>query len=124
MGQLLRELGLEESFDKASAPSTSMFFLGVQFDTVACTLSVTPDRLTDLQELLDRWAEKTSTTKKDLQSLLGKLNLMARLLSFLRSVVDEENTVLTVEFQKDIRWWRQILPLYNGVSMMPFCRLG
>ena len=40
LGNLLAELGLVESVDKARAPSTSMDYLGVHFDTVAMTMSV------------------------------------------------------------------------------------
>ena len=51
-GSLLTELGLQESHSKAWPPSTCMTCLGVQVNTVEMTLSVTPERLTELELLL------------------------------------------------------------------------
>ena len=51
-GSLLDVLGLQESLHKACPPSTQMTCLGVLFDTVALTMSVTPDRLNQLQDEL------------------------------------------------------------------------
>lgn len=48
LDQLLLNLGLQSSPDKDSPPSTSMVFLGVLFNTVDMTISVTLDRLSDL----------------------------------------------------------------------------
>lgn len=129
LGQLLQELGLEESPSKASAPSTVMSFLGVQFDTVARTLSVTRERLEEILDLLSHWLGKVTATRKEVQSLLGKLNFVAscvrpgrvfiaRMLQFLRGMQDGVPKVLSQEFRKDVLWWQRFLPLYNGVSMM------
>ena len=49
LGDLLRCLGLSTSPDKDSPPATSMVFLGVLVDTTDMTVSVTPDRLSELQ---------------------------------------------------------------------------
>ena len=51
-GSLLTELGLQESLCKACPLSTCMSCLGVQINTVDMTISVTPERLTELQMLL------------------------------------------------------------------------
>ena len=52
-GSLLQALGLQESSHKACPPSTWVTCLGVLFDTINFTMSVTPDRLLELQtELL------------------------------------------------------------------------
>ena len=52
LGDLLRNLHLEESEQKAEPPSTCMTILGVQFDTVSMTMSVTNERLPQLSTLL------------------------------------------------------------------------
>ena len=49
LGELLAELGLVESTDKASSPSTSMVYLGIQFDTVAMTMSLPPEKLAEVK---------------------------------------------------------------------------
>ena len=52
LGDLLRTLHLEESEHKAEPPSTNMTILGVRFDTVSMTMSVTAERLLELTALL------------------------------------------------------------------------
>ena len=51
-GSLLEDLGLEESPYKACPPATTATCLGVQFDTVQMTMSVTPERLEEIEPLL------------------------------------------------------------------------
>ena len=77
-GHLLAELGLEESLSKACPPATIQTCLGVQFDTVQMTLSVTPTRLTEIETLLVSWSTKESATKSELQSLVGKLSFISK----------------------------------------------
>ena len=73
-GLLLQALGLHESSHKACPPSNSVTCLGVLFDTKNFTMSVTLDRLLELQtDLLPKWLTKKSATKTELQSLIGKL---------------------------------------------------
>lgn len=72
-GHLLSSLGLEESTDKAVSPSTNATCLVIHFDTVHMTMSVTHERLQELDSLLDQWLNKRSTTRRQLQSLIGKL---------------------------------------------------
>ena len=73
LGTLLQSLGLEESLDKSCSPSAIMTCLDVQPNTIVLTLSVSPDRLSEIQELLHGWLTKWTTTKSALQSLVGKL---------------------------------------------------
>ena len=116
-GSLLAALGLQESSHKACPPSTQMTCLGVLFDTVALTMSVTPERLNQLQdELLPMWLAKKSATKTELQSLIGKLSFVSkcvrpgrlfltRILDTLRSLRRNHHRIkLTAEFRKDIHW--------------------
>ena len=60
--QLLRELfcelGLEESVSKAYEPSTRMPYLGVEFDTVAMTMSVPGEKLEELRADLNLWLKR------------------------------------------------------------------
>ena len=131
-GTLLRDLGLQESPHKACSPSTQMTCLGVLFDTVNFTMSVTPDRLRELQEeLLPQWLRKHSATKRELQSLIGKLAFvckcvrpgrlfLCRLLDTLRSLQRNHHRIkLSAEFRKDIHWWIRFISVYNGVSLIP-----
>lgn len=107
-----------------------MTCLGVELNSIDLTLSVSPDRLSDIQELLHGWLAKRSTTKSALQSLVGKLVFVskcvhqsrvfiARILHLLRSVKSNQQHInLNTEFWKDILWWCRFLQEYNGVSMI------
>ena len=63
------ELGLEETVSKAYPPSTQMPYLGVQFDSVALTMSVPGEKVEELQAELAKWSKKRKTNKRMLQSL-------------------------------------------------------
>ena len=123
-------LGVDESKSKACPPTTRATCLGVEFDTLAMTKSVHADRLTEIQELLSSWSHKTRTTKRDLQSLLGKLSFVSKCVKnsriFLMRIIDllkglkhhHHRVSLNKEFQKDIRWWLNFLAVYNGLSII------
>lgn len=128
---LLTNLGLTEKLSKACPPSTTQTVLGILIDTVSMTLSVTPERLNEIHELLKLWLTKKSATKRELQSLVGKLSFVTkcvrqsriflnRLLTLLRSVKSNHHFVrLTQEFRKDLFWWQEFVNVYNGVSLIP-----
>lgn len=130
LSDLLSSLGLQESSEKAYPPSPVMICLGVELNTDALTLSVSPGRLCELEQLLEQWIHKRTATKAALQSLVGKLIFIskcvrqsrifiARILILLRKVLFNHHHVnLTAEFRKDIAWWRRFLRAYNGVSMI------
>ena len=129
-GELLTELGLEESPSKACPPATVQTCLGVQFDTVQLTMSVTPARLQEIETLLVSWSTKKSATKTELQSLVGKLSFiskcvrqsrlfLSRILALLRTLQHKSHhTRLTSEFRRDIAWWLRFMRRHNGVSVI------
>lgn len=129
LGKLLEDAGLEESKDKALYPATRMPFLGVMFDSVTQTLEVTPERLDEITQLLQAWLSRSSASKQDLQSLIGKLIFVAkcvqpgrlfisRLLEQLRKLkAGHHRFRLTAEFRKDLNWWLSFVHQYNGVSI-------
>ena len=115
-GLLLEALGLQELPHKACPPSTQVTCLGVLFDMINFTMSITPDRLRELQEdLLPRWLVKKSMTRTELQSLIGKLAFVCKCVRpgrlFLTCILDtlrslrrnHHRTRINAEFQKDIR---------------------
>ena len=78
LGNLFTDLGLKESASKAHPPSTSMPYLGIQFDTVKMTMSIPPDKICEVREEVSLWMKKSFVTKKTLQQLLGKLFWVSR----------------------------------------------
>ena len=54
LGDLLTSLGLQESSEKSCSPSPVMICLSVQLDTNNFTLSMSSERLCEIETLLDR----------------------------------------------------------------------
>ena len=71
---LLRELGLEISPENCFEPSTRMVCLGIIFDTELLIISVPEDKIVKLKEELCTLLSRLTFTKRQLQSLLGKLS--------------------------------------------------
>ena len=63
LGALLVDLGLGESKSKAHPPSTSMPYLGIQFDSVSMRMSIPAEKITEVREELALWEKKTTGTK-------------------------------------------------------------
>ena len=129
LGKLLTELGLIEAVDKAVPPSTSMVFLGVEFDTQQCLLSIPFEKVTEVLNMLEKWAEKAIATRRELQVLVGKLNFVAscvrpgrlfisRLLNVLRGFPSVGTGPLSGDFHRDLHWWQTYLRQFNGVSIL------
>ena len=130
LGDLLTSLGLQESSEKSCSPSPVMICLGVQLDTNNFTLSVSSERLCELETLLHRWLTTRTATKSALQSLVGKLVFVskcvlqsrvfiARILAVLGKLRhNHHHATLTAAFRKDFVWWRRFLREYNDISMI------
>ena len=127
---VLTELGFQEATDKACAPKAVMEFLGIEFHTQSLTLHVTPQRMLDIEQGLREWERKTQVNKTELQSLIGKLLLVAkcvrpgrlfvgRLLELLRSLPDNKRHTLHPEYRKDITWWQHFMRHFSGVRAFP-----
>ena len=63
LGELLHHLGLEESMNKSCLLSAVMICLGVEINTLDFALSVSPHRLSEIEELLQEWLHKTYNYK-------------------------------------------------------------
>jgi len=107
-----------------------MEFLGIQLNTVEMTLAITPARLVELRTLLGTWRQKRSATRREIQSLVGKLQFAARcvpagrlflsrILELLRGLRQPEHRRrINAEFRKDLEWWWCFLDVFPGVSLM------
>ena len=133
LGAILEKCGIEEAKNKACPPSTIMTFIGILFNTEKLTMEVTPERLREIQHLLQNWLDKETASLKEIQSLLGKLNFVAscvrpgrvfisRMLKWLKVLIKENEPRKQVSIpdyvRKDILWWKSFLPKYNGISLL------
>ena len=78
LGNVLQELGFEESLEKAVAPITRMSFLGILIDTVSLTLEIPEEKLKEISLLVKIWLEKKSATRHQMESIIGKLKFVAQ----------------------------------------------
>ena len=130
MGNLLKALGLTDSLDKALGPSQVMTYLGIQFDSVKLEISVDPSKCHELKVDLVTWARKTTATKSDLQSILGKLIWVSKAVKFSRVFVSriineikilknqKDKIRLSNDVKKDFVWWKQFMEVFNGVQLI------
>lgn len=130
MDEVIDRSGLEKSAAKDVDPTCIMIFLGILFNTLTLTLSIGHDRLQEIGALIQVWMKKSKCSRRELQSLLGKLQFVAacvrpgrvftmRLLTLLRATPKSGSIDIPQDTKADLMWWRDFLVCYNGVSMMP-----
>ena len=121
-------LGLPLHPDKCEGPTTSLVFLGIELDSVTQTARLPQIKLAATLKLLHRWAAKRWCTRKELESLIGSLQHVCKVVppgrSFLRRMIDllcafrspHHPIRLNLEFRRDLAWWLDFLRSWNGVS--------
>ncbi|CAH1239165.1 Hypp5742 [Branchiostoma lanceolatum] len=122
--------GLEQAPKKAVPPTTSLTWLGIEFDTVAMIRRDPSFRLDEVSELVTQWLSKRKASKRELQSLIGKLVFVSacvppgrlfvsRMLDTLRSLRRNTHRFrLSRDFRLDLAWWDRFLHVFNGVSLI------
>ena len=130
LGNLFQEIGAKEAPDKASPLDTQVNCLGVLMDTILMVMKVLPERIQELMNLLQTWRHKETTNRRQLESLLGKLQFISncvrqgrifvsRLLGFLKSMNDRQRWYrIPDEVRQDLRWWYLYLPTFNGQGIL------
>ena len=126
-----KQLGFSVQPTKLVYPTTTLEYIGITIDSVAMQLRISDERLHDVLDELIEWTGRTSCTKRQLLSLIGKLSFVARVVkcgrTFLRRMIDQtkkarylhHRITLDVTTFTDISWWISYLPTRNGISM--FC---
>ena len=67
-------LGLKLAEEKSAPPSTEMEWLGFLFNTQEMSITLPPTKLQEIIDLATDWSAKTKASRRELQSLAGKLN--------------------------------------------------
>ena len=131
LGECLDHCGLEESPDKAVAPTTNMDWLGVNFDTLDWTMALRPGKLLELLEWLPKLLRLKRVKKVLLQKVLGNLVWASaviragvvffnRLLVLVRKLKRSNHSIhFSSEAKKDVAWWLKTLESYRGKSRIP-----
>ena len=130
--QNLRALLLELGFDiseKKVKPATKVTCLGVDIDTEQFTVSIPPGKSAEILTECRAWVNKQECTKRQLQSLLGKLlyitkcvrlsrPFLNRMLHLLRSSDKQTKITLTTDFRRDLNWFLEFIPKFNGKAFI------
>ena len=126
---LLDTLNMETSQDKIVTSTTRLEFLGITFDSNKMTMEISQQKLEEIKRELDTWQLRMSANRKEVESLVGKLQFAAkcirpgriflgRLLKWIRSMKRGKKTAVPLEARKDIAWWSRCIHQYNGISLM------
>lgn len=123
---LLRELGFAISFPKVVAPTRRLTYLGVEIDSQEYVYRLPNEKVAELEELVKRTMVRKDLTKKELQSLAGKMNWASRVITgartFTRRIIDRVRTIkqawhksrVTTAMKADLHWWSDYLRVFNG----------
>ena len=127
LGWLLQDIGIWESKHKACLPSSIMVVLGILFNTIDMTISISPDRVDEIQAELEAWCNRAKMSCKQLESLIGKLQFASQVIRaghvFLAHLLDElrgspKKGYITVPTHiiQDLKWWQYIMPILDSTK--------
>ena len=126
---LCRELGIPLAEDKTAGPSTVLTFLGIELDSSSMELRLPQDKITKIKTELAFWVSNRSGTKRQLLSLIGRLQYCCQAVvlgrPFLRRLINRASTVsdlhhfvrLSAWEKDDIKWWDLLFKQWNGRSL-------
>ena len=126
---VMHSLGVVQASSKICLPSQFMVWLGIQFDTIAMSMAIPAAKLEEIMVCLEEWRGKLRATRKEMQSLLGLLNFVAsvapparlftnRMLDNLRETGPIGSTSLSLQFKRDVHFFLELLPLFNGRKLI------
>ena len=134
LNRVCGNLGVLIAENKRDGPTVCTVFLSIEIDTIALTLRLPQDKMARLLSLLESWGDRKSCSHKELESLIGLLNHVCKVLrsgqSFLRWMIDLLHSVhrlpysktrirLSAGFRSDLGWWRKFVNKWNGISFLP-----
>ena len=126
---LMIELGFDINYAKAEAPSKTMTFLGIELNSSSMEISLPQAKLISIRNVLKQYVGKSRASKRQLQSLAGKLNHAAKVVrggrTFLRRILNcigklkdgHHKCRLNGAVMKDILWWYDFMSYFNGTAM-------
>ena len=127
---LLRKLGFWINYNKVEGPTQHLIFLGIELNTVQMTLCLPHEKIADLRSHLQVMLSAKKTSKRQLQSLCGKLNYATRCIYggrfHLRCLLDVicslnkpwHRTRVTQSMKEDCCWWLSYMDHFNGTVQM------
>ena len=123
--------GIPLAPNKLEGPTTRLTFLGILIDSSCMETSLPDDKLQELLTELQSWSSRNKCLKRELLSLIRKLNFACRIIPagciFLCRLIDlstsaclpHHHVTMNSEARRDITWWLQFLPTWNGRAIIP-----
>ena len=129
LNTLLENLRVDVPQEKLVPPTTRLEFLGITFDSTTMTMEISEQKIQDIMTELRTWLYKGSATRKEVESLIGKLQFLAkcikagriflsRLIQWIRGMDRQHRYPIPLEARKDIAWWSRCAHEFNGVSII------
>ena len=92
-------------------------------------MEISQQKMKDIQMELNTWLFKTTARRKEVESLIGKLQFLAkcvragriflsRLIQWIRGMDRSQKYTIPHEARKDIAWWARCAQEHNGVSLI------
>ena len=126
---VMHELGVNEAKHKVCQPATKMVWLGIEYDSQAMTMKIPDDKMEEVVTIVGQWADRQRATQREIQSLFGLLQFVAsvsppariftnRILADLREAPKRGSESLSLGFKKDLKFFSDLIPDYNGVRII------
>ena len=120
---LLQELRIPVSKAKLCSPSTKIVCLGIQIDSEKATMSIPDQKLQDILKNCRDFIKLKRFTKRQLQSLIGSLMFVHKVVKPARYFVNRlletlrgmsQVSSMTVEIRRDVNWFLSFMEHFNG----------
>ena len=116
--KILRELGVTAN-DKGARPCHNLVFTGLQLDTIAMTMSISPEHRDYCIDRLHSYLHSSAIHMNDLRSLAGSLSWLCYVMPEGRPRRDalfdamrdarSSRIKVTTRLRKQLRWWHAVL---------------
>ena len=123
-------LGVRLASEKIEAPTTTLTFLGIEFDMEQMSMHLPQDKLEHIQSTVAQWLNRKAATKREMLSLIGELAHASKVVqsgrTFLRRLIDLAHSwpllshciYINTDFKSDLLWWHLFLRKWNGLSLL------
>ena len=120
---LLQDLRIPVSKAKLCSPSTSIVCLGIQIDSARTTMSIPDQKLQDILDTCSDFVKFKRFTKRQLQSLIGSLMFVHKVIKparyFVNRLLDtlrnmNQVSTMSQDIKRDVNWFLTFLGQFNG----------
>ena len=129
VNDLFKELGLQVAEEKTYGPATEVRWLGIDISIEKKQISIPDRKIQEIIRFINKILKKDSATKKQMQSLIGKLFFIARCIQPVKALASStlrqmrktkppERVKISPEMRRDIAWTKQFMQTWNGTTIM------